>query len=214
MSAADPVVAACTFHGLVPLIQQDDDGVVVIRLDHGAITLMRIPRIGRHLAQPNHVATQVIRQRLERVAVRRCIERACMWLGRHRAILVLDHGHDLLPVTLRLRCLVREDLDVLLELRAHVPVCRSRKPPGSHRYTGNLVLDDQRGWLVNAFDLLHGIPTHVEWPVIAVQPRRPASHTASAKQPSCAPGGSQFVDHRPISQRRVGSDLHRGTHHR
>ncbi len=72
----DPVVAAGAFHRLVALVEQQVDGVGVIRRQLVAAGIVRIPGPLGHGAQAHRVDTQVIRRRLQVVGIAPGVVRA------------------------------------------------------------------------------------------------------------------------------------------
>ena len=92
LCAADPVVPAGAFHGLVTLVHQDGDSVLVIGLDLAAVGVMRVPGVVRDLADADHVRPHVVQGGLHRVRVVLWIVVAVGHLGGGFAVLQRHHA--------------------------------------------------------------------------------------------------------------------------
>ena len=92
LRAADPVIAAGPFHGLVALVDQDGDAVFMVGLELRAIEVMGIPGVLRQFADAHQVGAQVVKGGLDRGGVAFGIVGAGGLLPGLLAVLQRHHG--------------------------------------------------------------------------------------------------------------------------
>ena len=214
LRTADPVIPAGAFHGLVTLVHQDGDPVLVVRLYLRTVRIVGIPGIFGQLADAHHVRAHVVQGRLHRLGIFLRVVRPGRDFIRLLAVLQRHHGaqgryHGMAVGRLGDHA---EIVQFLLRLVAQVAQGSPDEHVVAFRNTRDVLLvDESRGGLLR-FQFFHWIRAQAKRPVFE-QPALVARPRAAQSQPPARAMGLQGRQKAPFGQRFIGCDLHGGGNH-
>ena len=214
LRTADPVIPAGAFHGLVTLVHQDGDPVLVVRLYLRTVRIVGIPGIVGQLTDTYHVRAHVVQGRLHRLRVSLRVVRSGSDLICFLAVLQRHHGaqgryHGMTVGRLGDHA---EIVQFLLRLVAQVAQGSPDEHVVAFRNTRDVLLvDESRGGLLR-FQFFHWIRAQAKRPVFE-QPALVARPRAAHSKPPPRAMGLQGFHNPPLCQRCVGCKFHGRRNH-